>query len=1086
MNHKLRALFVTLALLVFAAPAAFAANSIGGADAAVPPGVTTIAIAVESDNDLRGVGFSWDLQNVDAISAAVMDVRVVTTQLNDRRVAAVADQGYIFLAGRNGADDLAAGGPTTVVEIDVDIQGVTGNLATLNICGVNPWPNNGILVEGDAAATRVLVSCDLIDIVVQALVVTDIIAVCPDAAGDPENATAYEGSAVAHQVAATIFAGVFNSFDLIDIKKDGISTVPTNAPEVTGLGGAPNDPPNATEIITSWVPAAGEAGTWEFCYETTNDLGDADTGCVTHVVAAPGGDHAQWNAPYVYEFTSGSPFGVSFSWSLTYQTDLQGAVGPFVLTSVSGGAFFDAPITEPAGDFTNDMSFGPDFAAFASKSANTYGNDAVSPDSVLGGLISFGAAITAPKTSTVYAMAATMQDVEGIMQFNQAEGNGFPPANKLSYNDPAGGTLIPTYAPGCFAFTIIRNLAPTVGCPVAGVGPIIFGDPVSIPGFTCDDPDGGPGPETFSVVSMELDGSPAVPTNAPGFTGDTFEWQTSNADENDVGIWAFEVQCNDGADNSVNTCSFTVEVIAQVPAVCFRFGCVEDVLTGSDVCVPLYIDNIDPCKELGGFDLLFTYDATMLTFNGMDIAGSVLESAGWEYMTYRIVSTNPAKVRIVAIADMNNSNNHPNTLCLDGVLANVCFRTTADQSFGCQSSSIRFSWDDCGDNTASSADGNSLFMITNPNGAVPWGGGDPTQGIPGGGIIDNSCGIQAQLATFNGGITGPADFPCLNPDPNKPTPEECLYFVNGKVQIICPGDIDDRGDINLNALAYEIADGVLYSNYFISGPSVFTINVAGQTAASDVNADGTPLTVADLVYLIRVITGDATPIVGDLLGGGPKVAAVVGTINVMSAQQGSNVRVSTSSDVEMGAGLFVFNYTGSDIVSVSAVGRASDMNVKWEAANGELRVLVLPQMGKTFGRQQVSAGTGEILNITTHGANVELVSVEAASFMGGVLEADVSAKVLPTQFALHQNYPNPFNPSTQMAIDFPAASDYKLTIYNVAGQVVKTFSGQAEAGTTTVKWDGRSDQGTQVATGVYFYAVEAGSFAKVNKMVLMK
>jgi hypothetical protein len=310
--------------------------------------------------------------------------------------------------------------------------------------------------------------------------------------------------------------------------------------------------------------------------------------------------------------------------------------------------------------------------------------------------------------------------------------------------------------------------------------------------------------------------------------------------------------------------------------------------------------------------------------------------------------------------------------------------------------------------------------------------------------------------------------------------------VNGKIKIICPGDIDDRGDLNLNGLAYEIADAVLYSNYFISGPSVFTINIAGQTAASDVNADGSPLTVADLVYLIRVITGDALPISGDLLGGGPKVTPA-GTIQVTSAQQGTNVTVSTKSDADLGAGLFVFNYSGSDIATVSAVGRASNMNVMWEAADGQLRVLVLPRMsGSQVERQLVSAGSGPILNITTHGATVELVSVEAASFMGGTLDATLEAKVLPTQFALKQNYPNPFNPSTSMAIDFPTASEYKLTIYNIAGQVVRTFSGQAEAGTTVISWDATDNRGAQVATGVYFYSVQAGSFGDVKKMVLMK
>ena len=57
-----------------------------------------------------------------------------------------------------------------------------------------------------------------------------------------------------------------------------------------------------------------------------------------------------------------------------------------------------------------------------------------------------------------------------------------------------------------------------------------------------------------------------------------------------------------------------------------------------------------------------------------------------------------------------------------------------------------------------------------------------------------------------------------------------------------------------------IADAVTLANYFIYGLSAFSINIEGQIAASDVNADGIPLSVADLVYLIRVITGDALPI----------------------------------------------------------------------------------------------------------------------------------------------------------------------------------------------------------------------------------
>jgi hypothetical protein len=67
------------------------------------------------------------------------------------------------------------------------------------------------------------------------------------------------------------------------------------------------------------------------------------------------------------------------------------------------------------------------------------------------------------------------------------------------------------------------------------------------------------------------------------------------------------------------------------------------------------------------------------------------------------------------------------------------------------------------------------------------------------------------------------------------------------------------GDINLNEQPYEIADAVLFSNYFVSGPSVFTKDSVLQIAVTDCNRNGKVLEVADVVYLIRVVVGDALP-----------------------------------------------------------------------------------------------------------------------------------------------------------------------------------------------------------------------------------
>jgi len=88
---------------------------------------------------------------------------------------------------------------------------------------------------------------------------------------------------------------------------------------------------------------------------------------------------------------------------------------------------------------------------------------------------------------------------------------------------------------------------------------------------------------------------------------------------------------------------------------------------------------------------------------------------------------------------------------------------------------------------------------------------------------------------------------------------------------------------------------------------------------------------------------------------------------------------------------------------------------------------------------------------------------------------------LPTEFALSQNYPNPFNPTTAIELSLPAASQYKLTIYNVLGQEVKTFEGFADRGYKTINWDA-----SEQASGIYLYKVQAGSFTATRKMVLLK
>jgi hypothetical protein len=89
---------------------------------------------------------------------------------------------------------------------------------------------------------------------------------------------------------------------------------------------------------------------------------------------------------------------------------------------------------------------------------------------------------------------------------------------------------------------------------------------------------------------------------------------------------------------------------------------------------------------------------------------------------------------------------------------------------------------------------------------------------------------------------------------------------------------------------------------------------------------------------------------------------------------------------------------------------------------------------------------------------------------------------LPGSYSLSQNYPNPFNPTTNIKFTLQKASNVTLAIYNVLGQKVSTLvSSFMREGSYSFQFDG-----SKLASGVYFYRIDAGSFNSVKKMILMK
>ena len=93
----------------------------------------------------------------------------------------------------------------------------------------------------------------------------------------------------------------------------------------------------------------------------------------------------------------------------------------------------------------------------------------------------------------------------------------------------------------------------------------------------------------------------------------------------------------------------------------------------------------------------------------------------------------------------------------------------------------------------------------------------------------------------------------------------------------------------------------------------------------------------------------------------------------------------------------------------------------------------------------------------------------------------------PMKTALHANVPNPFNPTTRIAFDLATSGHLRLDVYDAAGRLVRTLvNGETVAGRHVATWTGIDEAGVRVASGVYFYRLDAPDYQATRKMVLLQ
>ncbi|MFA6541798.1 MAG: T9SS type A sorting domain-containing protein [Bacteroidota bacterium] len=166
----------------------------------------------------------------------------------------------------------------------------------------------------------------------------------------------------------------------------------------------------------------------------------------------------------------------------------------------------------------------------------------------------------------------------------------------------------------------------------------------------------------------------------------------------------------------------------------------------------------------------------------------------------------------------------------------------------------------------------------------------------------------------------------------------------------------------------------------------------------------------------------------------------------------------------------------------------------WHIVGGDKRSLISSgpfafakgDTQEVIGAFVIAEGTDRLNSITLLKQSTSYVHsfyVNNPSFILNVYEHQLP----PASFHLDQNFPNPFNPATTIRYSLSKQALASITIYNILGQKVRTVLNEVKnAGTYEVEWNGRSDGGISVASGMFFYRMTTDGFTMTKKMLMLK
>jgi len=298
-----------------------------------------------------------------------------------------------------------------------------------------------------------------------------------------------------------------------------------------------------------------------------------------------------------------------------------------------------------------------------------------------------------------------------------------------------------------------------------------------------------------------------------------------------------------------------------------------------------------------------------------------------------------------------------------------------------------------------------------------------------------------------------------------------------------------KGDINGDGLI-NILDLVRCVNIILGIPPPPT---SYEQWAADVNNDGL-VNVVDVVAIVNIILGTGKPLAGRPA---PEMGQAVVSIGETSGYQGEwiTVPIEVSNSVPVAGVQVSLEYDPKLLTAGNAqtTERSQGFEVAYNASSGDIVALIYSLSGDV-----IKAGHGSVITIPVKvksNANdvslrlkqVVLASKDANSIPMVVEDETIVISIPPKTHVLLQNYPNPCYSETKIAYQLPKSSKVTLNIYNSTGQLVKTLVDEdQQPGYHKAQWNGKDKHGKLVASGIYFYRMEAGEFTSTKKLVRLK